>query len=278
MLETYLGGIAERRSERVWTELPLQISGDDGQGSAFVEAARTQTVGRHGATILVIRKLFPNQDLALRCLKTGKECQARVVGSIREAVELEESCYGVELLDAEADLWDIEFPPLGDSEEAVGRILLRCSVCKSQEVSYLSDFELEVLEANQVLSRECDRCGTPTRWKKLTSEVPVTEKPKAAPVVEENRRREPRRPIKVSACVRSHQFDDDDLVTTQNVSRGGLCFTSSRVYAPGWNIETAVPYSGGGGNIFLPGKIVRVEYLSPQNTKLYGVSYSHLRA
>jgi PilZ domain len=266
-----------RRSERVWTELPVRISGDDGSGRAFVEQARTQAVGRNGATLLVTRKLFPNQELAMRCLKTGKECEARVVGSIRQGLGHEESCYGVELVKADEDLWGIEFPPVEESEEAVGRILLQCGVCKSQEVTYLSDFELEVLEANEALNRECDRCGISTRWKKLTSQEPLPEKPKPAPATKENRRREPRRPIKVSACVRCHQFDNDELVTTENVSRGGLCFTSPRIYAPGWDIEVAVPYSPGGGNIFLRGKIVRVQYLAPHKTKLYGVSYTHVR-
>lgn len=266
-----------RRSERVWTELPIRISGDDGTGRAFVEQARTQAVGRHGATILMTRKLFPNQELALRCLKTNKECEARVVGSIRQGLGQDESCYGVELVNADADLWGIEFPPPGEGEDAVGRILLQCGVCKAQEVTYLSDFELEVLEANGVLTRECSRCEVSTRWKKLESDVPLPEKPKAAPAVKDNRRREPRRPLKVTACVRCHQFDSDDLVTTENVSRGGLCFTSSRVYAPGWDIETAVPYSAAGGNIFLRGKIVRVQYLTPHKVKLYGVSYTHFR-
>jgi PilZ domain len=265
-----------RRSDRVWTELPVQISGEDGTGRAFVDEVRTSAVSRHGAMVVIERKLMPNQELILRCLATGRECEARVVGSIRK--EQQKSYYGIELLDHEIDLWGIEFPPPGESKGSVGRILLQCVPCKTQEVAYLNDFELEVLEANESLSRRCKRCGDMTTWKKLAAQEAAPAGAKPAAVRKADLRREPRREIRVTACVRCYQFGKDDLVDTRNVSRGGLCFASSRVYAPGWEIDVAVPYSTGGGNIFLSGKIARVQYLQTEKVKLYGVAYTHKKA
>ena len=146
-----------RRSDRVWTALPLQVSGEDGSGRSFVDEARTMAVSRHGAMILIGRKLFPNQELMVRCVPTNRECEARVVGSIRK--EQQNTCYGIELLDPTADLWGIEFVPPEKSPDTVGRILLQCGACKTQEIAYLNDFELEVLEANESLSRRCKRCA-----------------------------------------------------------------------------------------------------------------------
>ena len=154
----------------------------------------------------------------------------------------------------------------------MGRILLQCAACKTQEVSCLNDFELEVLEANESLSRHCKRCGDATTWKKIGAGPVQAPKPKQRSGPE--MRREPRREVHVSACIRCHQFGKDDLVDTRNVSRGGLCFASTRVYAPNWDIEVAVPYSSGGGNIFLPARIARAQYLPNEKTKLYGVAYT----
>jgi hypothetical protein len=259
-----------RRSERVWTQLVIEIAGEDGLGRAFVEEARTAAVSRHGAMILTERKLYPNQEISIRCMATGKESNARVVGTIRR--ENVKSFYGVELL-GDASLWGIEFPPPVNPETTVGRILLQCGACKTQEVTYLNDFELEVLEANESLSRHCKRCGDATTWKKIGAGVV---QPPSPPLVRKGpeQRREPRREIRVAACVRCHQFATEDLVDTRNVSRGGLCFASMRVYAPGWDLEVAVPYSPGGGNIFLPGRIARAQYLPSEKTKLYGVAYT----
>jgi hypothetical protein len=91
-------------------------------------------------------------------------------------------------------------------------------------------------------------------------------------------RREPRREIRVAVCVRCHQLGNDDLVDTRHVSRGGLCFASARVYAPGWEVDVAVPYSAGGGNIFLSGKIARVQYPATEKSKLYGGAYTRKKA
>jgi PilZ domain-containing protein len=259
-----------RRSERVWTQLTIEIAGEDGLGRAFVEEARTAAVSRHGAMILTERKLSPNQELSIRCMATGKESNARVVGTIRK--ESVKSFYGIELRGDASSIWGIEFPPPGDPETTVGRILLQCAACKTQEVTYLNDFELEVLEANESLSRYCKRCGDATTWKKIGAGVT----PPPSPAVRKGpeQRREPRRDIRVAACVRCYQFGTEDLVDTRNVSRGGLCFASTRVYAPGWEVEVAVPYSPGGGNIFLPGRIARVQYLTAEKIKLYGVAYT----
>jgi PilZ domain len=263
-----------RRSERVWTQLAIEIAGEDGLGKAFVEEARTAAVSRHGAMILTERKLNPNQEIAIRCKATNQESSARVVGTIRK--ENLKSFYGIELIGDTSSIWGIEFPPPGDPETTVGRILLQCAACKTQEVTYLNDFELEVLEANASLSRHCKRCGDATTWKKIGTGAVAAPAPAPARKGPEQRR-EPRREIRVAACIRCNHFGNEDLVDTRNVSRGGLCFASTRVYAPGWEIEVAVPYSKGGGNIFLSGKIARAQYLPSEKIKLYGVAYTHQR-
>jgi hypothetical protein len=260
-----------RRSDRVSVELPIQMFGSDATGRVFFEEGRATVVNRDGAKIEVARKLAPQQELTIKCLETGREAEVRVVGQIEAGPQ--GYTYGISLIDPETNPWGIEFPPIAESEDAIGRAVLECLACHTREVTYLDDFELEVLEANQSLSRHCKRCSDASVWKKSFAEVapepePADSKPPPEP---REKRREPRRPLRVNACVRSTEFGDD-IVLTRNISHGGLCFESTKGYSEGWKIEAAVPYSKGGGNIFLAGRIAWKQSL-PGEQMVYGVAY-----
>ncbi len=264
-----------RRSDRIAVELALEVLGTDANGRDFFEAARTTLVAQHGAKIVMARKLAPQQEITLRCLGTGREAVGRVVGQTG-AAEAGYS-YGISLLKPEPNFWGIDFPPLSESKDAVGRVVLECQACHFKEVAYLDEFELEVFEVNQSLSRHCKRCTDATVWKRSfgepTAEPVKTPPPPVTSAERPEKRREPRRELRVSACVRSKELGED-IVTTRNVSRGGVCFESSRRYAHGARIEVAVPYAQGGGNIFVTGRIAWAAQASPgTETNLYGVAY-----
>jgi PilZ domain-containing protein len=262
-----------RRSDRISLELALEVSGSDATGREFFEAGRTTVVSRHGAKIVVARKLVPQQEITVRCLETGQEAVGRVVGQIEAGPE--NYTYGILLVDPEANPWGIEFTAAARSSGVVGRVVLECFACHTREVAYLDEFELEVLEANQSLTRYCKRCTDTSLWKKSFGQpTPEPEVPRPR-VPEEPRktRRSPRREMKVVACVRSHEFGED-LVTTRNVSRGGICFESSKRYGEGWKVEVAVPYSKGGGNIFVPGRIAYARESPATDVVVYGVAYT----
>jgi len=89
-----------RRSDRVPVELPIVVTGTDAMGAGFLEQTRTIMVGRHGAKILLSRKLAPEQEINIRCLKTARESDARIVGQLGS--EGESYYYGVELLEVES--------------------------------------------------------------------------------------------------------------------------------------------------------------------------------
>ena len=96
--------------------------------------------------------------------------------------------------------------------------------------------------------------------------------PAPAPARTADLRRDRRRDVRVPVCVRS-AAGGEDIVRSRNASRGGLCFESTREYLKGAKIEVAIPYTQGGGNIFLFGNIVRVQKDQGGQLTLYGVSY-----
>lgn len=90
-----------------------------------------------------------------------------------------------------------------------------------------------------------------------------------------NRRKHARVKVSYSACVR-HPERGDDIVTCEDMSRGGLRFKSRKSYYERTLIEVAVPYTPGQPAIFVPAQIVFVQELPEQQLFRYGVAYLQL--
>jgi len=87
-----------------------------------------------------------------------------------------------------------------------------------------------------------------------------------------NRRQHPRVKVTYSACVR-HPERGDEIVTCEDMSKGGLRFKSAKQYYIQSLIEVAVPYSPGQQAIFVPARIVFAEELPEQRLYRCGVQY-----
>jgi len=261
-----------RRSDRLPINLAVQVSGTDGFGQFFMEDTQTAMVSRHGAKILLDRSLVPELEVMVSCAKTGLESEARVVGQMGKGPG--GYYYGVEFLNLDINVWGIEFPPLTESEKAVARALLECRHCHTQEVVYLNEFDAEVFEANNSLSRRCKRCNDTTLWKRVPVDaLTSTEAPAVAPIRTQNERKDIRVSLKMLACVRGEMLHGDEVVITENVSHGGLRFKSAKFFSLGSSVEVAVPFDHRSTNIFTLGQISHAEYLPSEGLTLYGVAY-----
>lgn len=267
----------KRRSDRITVQMPIVVSGVDVMGGDFAESGRTVVIARYGAKILCQRKLTPQLEVRIRCLMTQEEAEARVVGLVQEAEE--GNYYGLEILDQDVDLWGVEFPPIEKSAAAVGRILVECIRCQKREIAYLNEFEAEVLERSRSLWRNCKRCAEPSLWKetwlKAHEELPETAEAGGASPPKRTRddRKHVRLELKMEAMLRDPQ-GWEEVVVTENISRGGFRFRSRKHYASDWVIEVALPYSRGGANIFSAAKIKHIEGLSGKDECVYGVAYT----
>jgi hypothetical protein len=274
-----------RRSDRVSYESAIRVFGTDVGGTGFIEEGGTLVLSRHGAAIILKRKLCPHQVIIIRC-ETGKEADARVVGQIGRKPA--GRVYGVAFLDATVNLWEIDFPPPSESEDAVGHVLLECGHCRSRELVCLDEFEVEVFEASRSISRACKHCQDTTHWKEAAPEPPKEVRPlqvespaearqlpppPSPPPRTENERQHVRAKTRVKALIR-HAGLGEEIIATENVSRGGLCFRSRKGYYVGSRIEVALPYSPGPANIFVPARIVRTQELPGEYLLAeYGAEY-----
>jgi hypothetical protein len=262
-----------RRSDRIELELRIMVSGTDAQGQDFMEETYTTIVGRHGAKIVFGRSLVPDQELVIRCEGSGRETDAWVVGYVGQ--DAEGKYYSIKFLDPVVDVWGIEFPPLAESDGAVERVLLECVHCRGRELTYLDEFEAEVFETNHHLFRSCKHCGDRTTWRRSAGPAAVAPTAGAAPLPAtptQNKRKHPRMSLNVRACVRSPQFGEE-MVSTVNISRGGVAFKSSRGYSAGMTVQVSVPYSPEGANIFTAARVARITDLPQESMKIIGLAY-----
>ena len=122
----------------------------------------------------------------------------------------------------------------------------------------------------------------PTAWTPPEHESPplsaaksATPAPSAAPQATgrpEDRRKHPRARVKFQACIRRPGMPDD-VVSCEDMSRGGLRFKSKKQYFAKTMIEVAVPYSPGGQSIFVSAQIVHVHETPGEGVFHCGVAY-----
>ncbi len=266
----------------------------------FSEQTKTVLLSRHGAGIVSQYALYAEQELILRRLDTNKEAEIRVVGQLGADGKM--YTYGVAFLNPEMDLWGIRFADMTDSERVASRVQLQCSSCKSREMVEQSDLESDVYLVNEGIVRSCKKCGSSTFWKRATDdasdelvpvgtisslefevkEEPAAVLPAAAPdpvsaaksrTRIENRRKHVRTKVNFKACVRSYTFGDD-IVSCEDISRGGLRFKSRKAYVAKTDIEVAAPYSPGTQSIFVRAQIVHVVELKQERRYRCGVCYA----
>jgi len=290
-----------RRSARIPKELAILLTGSDMDGKVFSEQTKTVVLSRHGAGIISGYKLSPEQELIIRCVDSDKEAEIRVVGQI--ATHSNGYTYGVAFVDSHLDFWGVEFPPLSESDRQASIVWLECSSCKRHEKVAHSDLEADVYTINDGLVKYCKKCGFSTLWKQVTGDfeeepdpvvlasktvapaapartaVEVMEQPEPAAspksaAAPENRRKHRRTQVNFQACVRREGSGEDDIVSCEDMSRGGLRFKSKKQYYEQTMIEVAVPYSPGSQSIFVSGKIVYVQALPEQKLFRCGVAYT----
>lgn len=277
-------GSDKRRSDRLMLTVPLQVRGADPKGAEFKENMRTITLNRHGARIMSPRLLASGQTIHITNLVSHREAKFRVVGPLSPHSE-KGGEWGVECIDGQENIWGIKFPPPPPGQDAESAALLECRQCHTVALLRVSLVEFEVLGASGLMTRICESCKENTPWgyaeKQVAMSAPAGESAAAA------EGEHARGPAQGGADLRRHRrvalqlpvlirdFSGEfEITKSENVSKGGFCFSSEREFHIGEGIMVACPYSGTDQSLEVSAKIVRRQKMEGSNRKIYGVRYS----
>ena len=266
------------RNDRVSASIPIQVSWTGSSGEHFDAVAKTLTIGRNAATIVLPQKLAPIQEITIRCAGTDKFATARVVGLIGQ--EAGGHIYGVSFLDSNENLWDIELPPAAEPEDAKSPSFLECASCLIRAWVNLDDIQTEVFEARRIITLSCEQCASWTVWGLASHDASsgsdrkgALESASAPAQRSENERKHARVLTKMNACVR-HAGLVDEVVRVKDASRGGFRFVSPNYHPDGAYITVAMPYTPNASNIFVSARIIWRREMPRMKRYEYGVTYS----
>jgi len=258
-----------RRTDRVLAPVRIRVIGNDISGVSFSEETVTVTFNQNGARISLTHPLLPDDILLIRNLANNIEEEFRIVGAFQQVFG-DRREWGVEATNPESGIWGIEFTR--PAEGVQPKVLIECAACKKATQSPLSSIEYDVLLATGLISRHCDRCNETTRWR--PSEQPVTPEmlqtaSRSAPPTTE-RRKSRRLKLAMRLRVRT-SWGVTDIAQTRDVSKGGLCFLSNKVFNASEEVYITLPFADNQAPVETKCKIVWSSLSS--SGRHYGVAY-----
>ena len=273
----------KRNTERILLTIPIRVTAFGGSEGGFSEETYTVEVNRAGARIALKHRVEPGDTLRIVNLENRREADFRVVGPSR----LEEkgiSDWGVVCLEADRNLWEIQFsPPLKTHANESGA-LLKCGDCGAQSFCTLRDWEIESLKAGS-LQRLCEKCGAPTNWQYADSHggiedgrppepppKPETTTAKPPPLSWASKRAHKRLAMKLPILVRD-QEGAQELSKTECLSKGGLAVSLALKLEVGDIVTVYCPYCEGGQNFEQKAEVrSRLTFFQGERW-IYGLSY-----
>ncbi|HUU15254.1 MAG TPA: PilZ domain-containing protein [Terriglobia bacterium] len=279
-------GAGQRRTERVKLSIPIRVMCFGGSPGHFVEDTHTLMVNRDGALIALKHRVAADDTLRVINLENFREADFRVVGETR-LQSGDFSGWGVECLERERTLWDIDFPPPLDPGGSTAGALLECLGCGKQGLLVLSLVEVDLLESSGTLQKLCDKCGHLSTW----SYADVTRRPKEMPPVQAPAAAQPpasprvgkwdgkaerrvykRVAVKLRALVRNSK-GQQEIAKTENLSKGGLALCLRMELSLGEFVRIICPYSGGVEEFERTAEVrYRAPHVAGQNW-FYGLRY-----
>jgi hypothetical protein len=154
-----------RRSSRIPMQIPIILIGNDLLGKVFSEHTNTVNVSRHGLGVVSKHKIAPDQEMIIRRKDTNKEASVRVVRA--NGPKSHNQTYGLEFTGPDNNIWDVEFPPMTESEKETLLSLFECSRCKVRKTLHNIDAKLNSYSGNKGVARSCDQCGCETTWMRV---------------------------------------------------------------------------------------------------------------
>jgi PilZ domain len=259
----------KRRTDRVLAPVRIRVIGNDVSGVSFSEETITVSFSPGGARISLTHPLLPDDIILIKNLANNIEEEFRVVGAFQQVFG-DRREWGVEAVNPESGIWGIDYTP--PVEGLQPKVLIECTACRKAIQSPLSAIEYDVLLATGLISRHCDRCNETTRWRPsdqtVTSEM-ICESAQPKPPSTE-RRKSRRLKLVMQLRVRNN-WGVTDIAQTRDVSKGGLCFLSTKVFNVGDELYITLPFADNQVPVETPAVVVWTRLA--EDGRYYGACY-----
>ncbi|MBZ5544388.1 MAG: PilZ domain-containing protein [Acidobacteriia bacterium] len=252
------------KTQRLRLPISILVRGMSAANKFFEEKTLTLVLGER----LLITRLENRVELEAELHVTNLMNQVggafRVVWINSEAREGGHDA-GLELLEAEGNLWGMEFPAVeGEADAGTAQAWLQCQRCHEGRLTSVPEAEDEFIRDGFLISRPCEHCRATTTWG-FTPAEEAAESSRGAVGQEageksgRDQRRKGRAPINLQIRVTREKYGTvlEDVCETINVSRNGVYFLSTRNYDVGELVEVVVPYKEGDVTIPVSARVVR---------------------
>lgn len=247
----------DRPRQRVKATIPVRVRGMSTRHKFFDEASETLYVGKSSLITRIQDFVDLETELHVVNLNNNLGGTYRVTWINLEGQEGWHDL-GLELIEAELDLWEIAVPSGDEAPDApFPHAWLQCQRCHGGKLTPVPEAEVEFISDGFVISRPCDTCKATTPW----GFTPAAESTASGGEGGKNMRGMGRAPLNMKVKVLRGSFGSalEDLCETINISRTGACFLTRKGYKIGEQIKVILPYKEGDVAIPVPARVVRLE-------------------
>lgn len=263
----------KRRSQRLMLRIPIEVTGSGPDGIPFKEKSHTLTVNRQGAAITLLTPIRVQSILTITNITNSRSAPFTVISRIEKSTTGVPE-WGVESAVLPANFWGIAFPddsPQGVAGQTVDAVL-ECQRCRSRFAARLTVEQFKNLTAQPVHRRPCAKCATATDWTlTLSREEPrgaTAARPGALPS-STGTGAEPRRANRVSIKL-PVRIRMDEVGETENISKTGVCFTTTLEMMIGDRVRLTVGFMPGSDAKEVTARIVWKRRAPGEKRAFYG--------
>jgi hypothetical protein len=257
---------AEQQANQDRVAIPIRVRGMSTQHKFFDEATET---ARLSPSLLITRmQNLVDLETELFVINTRNNLAGtfRVLWLNAQGKEGWHDV-GLELLEAEGDLWEIPLPAEEEAALPVAQAWLECQRCRQKLLTEVPEAEGKFLHEGFRIARTCERCKATTSWEFSPAEPGEIEA--GAGGTGRTMRRKPyiesrtkgRAPIETDIKIIRARYGTilEDICKTVNVSRHGAFFLTKEAYAVGERVSAVLHYKEGDVSIPVAAYVVRVE-------------------
>ena len=258
---------SQHRSKKA---LPIRVRGMSNENRFFDELTETSYVSAGALITRLPARVEVDNEVHVTCQLTQLGSNFRVVWINVQGREGWHDA-GLELIDAQGNIWGAHFNPGEEGEEAAEvHAFLQCQRCCQSQMTTVPEAADEFISDGFTILRPCEQCKASTPWGFTPVAIVAPEDGSRDAALEKRRKGRVAMKMKIKIIRDRPGAVVEDICETANVSANGAYFLTQHRYSKGESLRVVVPYKEGDITIPVRARVVRLE--ERKDTFLRGVA------